>query len=143
MSNMKKFLEIVDGSDTVKKTNLQEAVSFNLSMSGDAPADVAEMFNKIMGLAGTSTAVSAPVSVPPMSKSIDVINKMSSPEVAEEKWANQDDPEYKDVDYMTKDLAGGMNRPKKMHKHSYKQGDNPMAMEESLMAEYKKFKLGE
>ena len=38
--------------------------------------------------------------------------------------------EYKDIDYMNDKLAGGMNEPKKMVKHSYKQGDNPMAMPE-------------
>ena len=38
-------------------------------------------------------------------------------------------PEYQDSDYMVNKLSGGMNGPKKMFKHSYKQGDNPMAME--------------
>lgn len=51
-----------------------------------------------------------------------------------DEWANspdgsQDEPEVKDTDYMVNKLAGGMNGPKKMFKHSYKQGDNPMAME--------------
>jgi len=32
---------------------------------------------------------------------------------------------------MTKTLAGGMNREKGQYKHSYKAGDNPMAMPES------------
>jgi len=39
--------------------------------------------------------------------------------------------DYKDTDYMVNKLAGGMNKPKTMVKHSYKQGDNPMAMPES------------
>jgi len=39
--------------------------------------------------------------------------------------------DYKDVDYMVNKLAGGMNKPKQMVKHSYRQGDNPMAMPES------------
>ena len=43
---------------------------------------------------------------------------------------NDSKPETKDVDYMVNKLAGGMNRPKQMVKHSYKQGDNPMAMPE-------------
>lgn len=42
---------------------------------------------------------------------------------------NDSEPEVKSVDYMNNQLAGGMNKPKTMHKHSYKQGDNPMAME--------------
>ena len=40
-------------------------------------------------------------------------------------------PEVKDTDYMTNQLAGGMNKPKQQFKHSYRQGDNPMAMPES------------
>ena len=40
------------------------------------------------------------------------------------------EPETKDVDYMVNKLAGGINKPKQMVKHSYKQGDNPMAMPE-------------
>jgi hypothetical protein len=39
------------------------------------------------------------------------------------------DETYQDTEYMTKDLAGGINGPKTMYKHSYRQGDNPMAME--------------
>jgi hypothetical protein len=44
--------------------------------------------------------------------------------------AGDSEPETKDVDYMVNKLAGGMNKPKQMFKHSYKQGDNPMAMPE-------------
>jgi hypothetical protein len=40
-------------------------------------------------------------------------------------------PEVKDTDYMTQQLAGGMNKPKQQFKHSYRAGDNPMAMPES------------
>ena len=43
----------------------------------------------------------------------------------------QPDENYKDVDYMVNKLAGGMNKPKQMVKHSYRQGDNPMSMPES------------
>jgi len=39
------------------------------------------------------------------------------------------EPEYKDTDYMLNKLAGGLGRQQTMYKHSYKQGDNPMAME--------------
>ncbi len=60
-----------------------------------------------------------------------------------EEFANQPDPKYSDTNYMTKDLAGGLNKPKTMHKHSYKQGDNPMAMETVVRDEWEKFKLGE
>jgi hypothetical protein len=41
------------------------------------------------------------------------------------------DPEFQDADFMLNKLAGGLNRPKTMHKHGYQQGDNPMAMNDS------------
>jgi len=44
--------------------------------------------------------------------------------------ADDSEPETKNVDYMVNKLAGGINKPKQMFKHSYKQGDNPMAMPE-------------
>jgi hypothetical protein len=50
-------------------------------------------------------------------------------EEKEEAWANEPEEDYKSVDYMNNQIAGGMNKPKQMSKHSYKQGDNPMAME--------------
>lgn len=43
-------------------------------------------------------------------------------------WANDPDPELKDVDYMVNKLAGGLNRPQKMTPHGYRHGDNPLAM---------------
>lgn len=52
-------------------------------------------------------------------------------------------PDYKDTEYMTKDLAGGMNREKKQFKHSYKAGDNPMAMPESDLRAYIKAELSQ
>jgi hypothetical protein len=62
-------------------------------------------------------------------------NKDDSEEEKEKEEAfgnslNDSEPETKDVDYMVNKLAGGMNKPKQMVKHSYKQGDNPMAMPE-------------
>lgn len=55
----------------------------------------------------------------------------SEEEKKDEAWANEPDTEVKSVDYMNNQLAGGMNKPKTMVKHSYKQGDNPMGMRES------------
>ena len=39
------------------------------------------------------------------------------------------DPQYQDSDFMLNKLSGGLGRQQTMHKHSYKQGDNPMSME--------------
>lgn len=58
-------------------------------------------------------------------------------------FKNMPDEKYSSTDYMTKDLAGGLNKPKTMSKDSYKQGDNPMAMEDIVMDEWKKFKISE
>lgn len=58
-------------------------------------------------------------------------NDEGDDEDTDEAWANEPDEKYQSVDYMNNQLAGGMNKPKTMHKHSYKQGDNPMAMEGS------------
>ena len=47
----------------------------------------------------------------------------------QKEWANEPEEETKDTEYMVNKLAGGINRPKTMYQHSYRQGDNPMAME--------------
>ena len=46
-----------------------------------------------------------------------------------EEWDNSPDEEYKDHQYMTKDLSGGINREKKQYKAA-QPGDNAMAMEQ-------------
>jgi hypothetical protein len=65
----------------------------------------------------------------------DSLTDPDADEVGKETFANSLDgdegTDYKDTDYMVNKLAGGMNKPKTMVKHSYKQGDNPMAMPES------------
>ena len=47
------------------------------------------------------------------------------------------DPELKSADYMLNKLSGGLGRQQTMTKHSYKQGDNPLAMRENLRASIK------
>jgi len=51
-----------------------------------------------------------------------------------EEYDNEPDPEYQDTEYMTKDIAGGLNREKKSHK-PVAGGDNPMALEQSIKDE--------
>lgn len=57
-----------------------------------------------------------------------------------EEYENEPEEEYKDTEYMTKDLAGGLNREKKAYKAA-QDGDNAMAVETALynelMAQYK------
>ena len=67
-----------------------------------------------------------------------IINdKIKSGELGEdhEGYANRPDVVHQGVDYMTKDLSGGLNKQKAMKKHSYRQGDNPMAMSEGLVGQ--------
>lgn len=71
----------------------------------------------------------APANLP----SLDMDNNEEDDEEGDDEekkeWANEPDEEVKGTDYMINKLAGGINRPKQMYQHSYKQGDNPMAME--------------
>ena len=46
-----------------------------------------------------------------------------------EGWENEPDEEYKDHEYMTKDLSGGINREKNSYKAAQR-GDNAMNVEE-------------
>jgi len=53
------------------------------------------------------------------------------------------DPQYQDSDFMLNKLSGGLGRQQTMHKHSYKQGDNPMSVEsirEGLANLYQQYK---
>lgn len=52
-------------------------------------------------------------------------------------------PQVKDTEFMTQQLSGGMNKPKQQFKHSYKAGDNPMAMPESDLRAIIKAELNE
>jgi hypothetical protein len=64
-------------------------------------------------------------------------------EQVEESFANSaDDKSMQDLQYMIQTLSGGLNKPKTMHKHGYRQNDNPMTapMAESvdLLKSYQK-----
>jgi len=57
-------------------------------------------------------------------------------DVDEDCYANEPEEEYKDTQYMTRDLAGGLNKEKNAHPKAA-DGDNPMALEAKLRAELK------
>lgn len=64
---------------------------------------------------------------------------MDKPEMEDEdeevdEWDNEPDTKYQDTEYMTKDIAGGLNRQKKSHPPT-NGGDNPMALEQSIKEE--------
>ena len=126
----------------------QDKMSMNVTLNaqGDAVADLI----KLMG--GAATPQEAPVRMPaemPAAHDHDMndmatLMKISSDEPmeddveddeaveeAEGEWDNSPDEDYKDHEYMTKDLAGGLNKEKKSYPPT-NGGDNPMALEQSI-----------
>jgi hypothetical protein len=149
MTDMLKLLKIVDKVE--KPVMINEAVSLNISANGDCPDDITAILGKLVNLSNPSTSTQ---DMTPHGGHKDVMMKTiadvdryadgAAHEYADEmgeEYANEPDPEVSDVEYMTKDLAGGLNKPKKQFKKEYP-GDNPMTMEEAraaeLMLEYKK-----
>jgi len=68
-------------------------------------------------------------------------------QLASEEYANRPNTKYQSQNYMTNTLAQGADEPQRMHKHSYRNGDNPMSMKEGLQGRlaqlYKEVKLRE
>lgn len=62
-------------------------------------------------------------------------------------FENRPDPSYQSQDYMNNTLAQGSDEPQRMHKHGYRNGDNPLAMKEGLQGRlanlYQEVKLRE
>jgi len=52
--------------------------------------------------------------------------------LASEEFANRPNAKYQSQNYMSNTLAQGSDEPQRMVKHSYRSGDNPMAMKEGL-----------
>jgi hypothetical protein len=64
-------------------------------------------------------------------------------EMPVDEFANEPDEMYADVDAVTNPPSNDLNKPKHMYQHSYRGGDNPMAMEsliEQLAARYQTIK---
>ena len=143
--------------DLSMKTAMNESASMNVSMTGDNAAEVAELM-KLLKNAGMPDAGPVKDIMPPMAPKGDmadfmgmVDSGMQGPaepcsvcgEVHEEtscsedtseydaiidEWDNSPEEEYKDHNYMTQDLSGGINRPKKAYAKA-QDGDNAMAVE--------------
>lgn len=147
MSDMKKLLTIVDKVE--KPVAVNEAVSLSINANADSSDDVVGVLQKIMGLSGmkpvTPDMITQPGPQKPMVQTIadvgrfaDEAAKVYADEVGEE-YENEPEETYKDISYMTKDLAGGLNKPHQQFKKEYP-GDNPMAVKEELLKEYSSFK---
>ena len=150
---MLKLLKIVDKVE--KPVMLNEAVSLNISANGDCPDDITSILGKLVNLSNPSTSTQDMTphgghkdAMMSTISNVDSYADQAAHEYADEmgeEYANEPNPEISDVEYMTKDLAGGLNKPKKQFKKEYP-GDNPMTMEEAraneLMREYKAIKEG-
>jgi len=149
MTDMLKLLKIVDKVE--KPVMLNEAVSLNISANGDCPDDITSILGKLVNLSNPSTSTqdmtphgghkdTMMATIANVGDYADQAAHDYADDMGEE-YANEPNPEISDVGYMTKDLAGGLNKPKKQFKKEYP-GDNPMTMEEAraaeLMLEYKK-----
>ena len=142
--------------DIYKKIDdLNEAASMNISLTGDSPQEVGDLF-KVLGDKDLN-----PEPMPSLGmrgdieKSMDIMKKMDGPkdgpmpmpsdmpkkltmqdEPASEDYANSPDEQHQDTKFMTKDLAGGLNKEKKSYP-KVAGGDNPMALEDKIKEELK------
>jgi hypothetical protein len=149
----------MNAKDIYKKIDdLNEAVSMNISMSGDNAEDVGNLFNMMRGDKPEMKPVDIKMLSPrdDIAKSLSIMGpkkpEMDKPmpmklpmdpkpcgedEVEEKSWDNSPDEDYKDQHYMTKDLSGGIDREKNQYKAANR-GDNAMAMEDELRSELAK-----
>lgn len=118
----------------------KDGTSMNSSITSDKPDELA----RILSLAGMADKMEK-MPKPEMHMEPEMEPEMEpSPcgmgeeEVDENRMSKE---KYYDADYMLNDLAGGINRPKRMYKRA-SPGDNPMAVSEAvdLKEEYKRYK---
>ena len=120
-------------------------VSMNISLNASGEKNVSDLIN-MMKNAGLKDAEPVTPAMMPMRQDMERLNAIvgepAEPDMepsvgqeeigiddeAEEAYDNAPDPEYADHQMMTKDLSGGLNREKKMHKPAAG-GDNAMAIE--------------
>ena len=111
-------------------------VSMNVTLSARGDQHVQDLI-RMMQLAGAKDA--APVAdmhSGPVDRHDDMVHMMkiadeNYDEEVEEDWDNSPQEDYKDHEYMTKDLSGGMHRQKKAYAKA-QDGDNAMAVESSI-----------
>lgn len=113
----------------------KDGTSMNSSITSDKPDELA----RILALAGMADKMS--MSKPEMHMEPEMEPSpcgMGEEEVDENRMSKE---KYYDTDYMVNDLAGGINRPKRMYKRA-SPGDNPMAVSEAqqLREEYSRYK---
>jgi len=126
--DIRDFLRKVDSiqskeqmKEDVKRIHVKEASQ--VMLYGDTPEDmnaIAQIFKN----AGVTPPAPAPVEGPkPEAEEVPATEEVPG------KGTTTPNVTYKDTRYMTKDLSGGANGPKKMYRKEYP-GDNPMAVEQ-------------
>ena len=150
---MKELLEKLAELDRIDETTdptpaevkqLDEMASMNISMSGESADEVAQLVAIMRGAGADPKPVDTDMMNPPMDKLKAIIGPkppmdmkkdlMGDEDIeTDENWENGADEQYYDQHTMTKDLSGGINRPKKGYKAA-ERGDNPMSVEEELKA---------
>lgn len=153
-SILESFYRVNESQETVEEcggmmpqqmpTEPEDKMSMNVTLNaqGDAVADLI----KLMG--GAVTPQEAPVRMPTempnphdaemgdMAAMLKLTGGHDDEEVdeAEGEWDNSPDEKYDDHEYLTKDLAGGLNKEKKSYPPT-NGGDNPMALEDQIRQE--------
>lgn len=138
--------------DIYKKIDaLNEAASMNISLTGDSPQEVGELFRILgdkdinpapapsLGMRGDIEKSMAAIKgldepMGPPSDMDDLKPGMQNDSVEAEDYDNSPDEEHQDTKYMTKDLSGGLNKSKKSYP-KVAGGDNPMALEDKIKEE--------
>lgn len=128
-------------------------VTMNISLNASGEKNVSDLLN-MMKNAGLKDAEPVTPAMMPMRQDMERLNaivgdpddqpdmepsvgqeEIGMDDEAEESYDNAPDPEYADHHMMTKDLSGGLNREKKMHKPAAG-GDNAMAIEDGEEESY-------
>jgi len=133
--------------EDVKKIHLNEASQ--VMLYGDTPEDmnaIAQIFKN----AGVTPPAPVEGPTPEPEAEAEAEAEVKAVEEVPGKASTTPEPEYKDTQYMTKDLSGGINKIKKTYP-KVADGDNPMAFEkteeevhssikETLLQAYQDFK---
>tara|TARA_B100000927_G_scaffold44034_1_gene31394 strand:+ start:1139 stop:1597 length:459 start_codon:yes stop_codon:yes gene_type:complete len=118
-----KKMDSIENPETGQKKRIDEGAA--LSIYGDTPEDINAMA-QIFRSAGVTPP---PAIVGPKPEAPEAEADVKATEEVPGKASTTPAPSYQDTQYMTKDLAGGINKPKKSYP-KVAGGDNPMALED-------------
>jgi hypothetical protein len=109
-------------------------VSMNVSMNGSGAGGIKDLLDILRNIENSSDSAGDDLG--------DLIGQMDDPSQGRKDVIVGDsvdgdfsssttapNPEYKDTDYMTKDISGGFGTQQTMRPHGYQNADNPLAME--------------